>query len=199
MFKLSVKNVIVGIGLFVALILAFFPTSYFINKPYIVDTYFNQQRFNEAGIFTITPYEAEKFYSYDQSKCFWIDLRNSEVFSKSHLKAALNQNMNQLENSIWNPDDLILVYGTDTKEAQDAAAFLRQVKNARAFAVEGGFNSVKKYLIAPIGISITNQFSDKDLTNLIEIRSKLSGEKTSADQVLKKLKSSKSKAIREGC
>jgi rhodanese-related sulfurtransferase len=199
MFKLSSKNIIVGIGLFVALVLAFFPTSYFISNSYTVDTYFNQQRFNEAGIFTVTPFEAAKFYSYDQSKCFWIDLRNPEDYSKSHLKAALNQNMNQLENSIWNPDDLILVYGTDTKEAQDAAAYLRQVKNARAFAVEGGFNSVKKYLIAPIGISITNQFSDKDLTNLIEIRGKLSGEKTSADQVLKKLKSSKSKAIREGC
>ncbi|MEJ2613885.1 MAG: rhodanese-like domain-containing protein [Ignavibacteriaceae bacterium] len=189
MIKLSAKNIVVVVGLFVALILAFFPTSYFISKPYIVDSYFNQQRFNEAGIFTITPFEAAKFYSYDQSKCFWIDLRSPEDYSKSHLKTALNQTLNQLENSIWNP----------TKEAQDAAAYLRQVKNARAFAIDGGFNAVKKYLIAPIGISITNQFSDKDLTNLIEIRGKLSGEKTSADQVLKKLKSSKSKAIREGC
>ena len=199
MAKLSMKNIIVGIGLFVALIFAFFPTSYFINKPYIVDTYFNQQHYNETGLFTITPYEAAKFYSYDQSKCFWIDLRSAEDYSKSHLKAALNQNMNQLQNSTWNPDDLILVYGTDTREAQDAAAYLRQVKNARVFAVEGGFDAVKKYLIAPIGISVTNEFSDKDLTNLIEIRGKLSGEKTSADQVLKKLKSSKSKTIREGC
>ncbi len=91
------------------------------------------------------------------------------------------------------------MYGTNTEEAQDAAAYLRQVKNARAFAVIGGFDAVKKYLMDPIGISITNQFSDKDLTNLIEIRGKLSGEKTSADQVLKKLKSSKSKTIREGC
>ncbi len=62
MIKLSAKNIVVGIGLFVALIFAFFPTSYFISKPYIVDTYFNQQHYNEAGIFTITPFEAAKFY-----------------------------------------------------------------------------------------------------------------------------------------
>lgn len=199
MSKLSMKNIVVGIGLFAALILAFFPTSDFISKPYVVDTHIKQQNFNKAGIFTITPYEAAKFYSYDQSKCFWIDLRKSEDYSKANLKASLNQSLKQLENAVWNPDDLIILYGNDTKGAQDAAAYLRQVKNVRAFAVEGGFNAVRKYLIAPIGISITNQFSDKDLTNLIEIRGKLSGEKTSADQVLKKLKSSKSKAIREGC
>lgn len=199
MIKISKKHSVVVLALFIAFILAFFPTSAFISKPYIVDSHVGQQHYNEAGIFTITPFEAAQYYSYQQSKCFWIDVRDEKDFSKSHLKPALNESLKQLENSQWNPDDLVLIYGNNTKEAQDAAAYLRQVKNARAFAIKGGFSSVKKYLIAPIGLSITNQFSNEQLTNLIELRNKLSGEKVSPDELLKKLKSSRSKAIREGC
>ena len=199
MIKFAKKNWVPVLAIFAALIMALFPTSDFISKPYIVDGHVKQQHYNEAGLFTITPFQAAQFYSDDQSKCYWIDTRNPQEFSKAHLKVAINQTIKQLQTSSWNADDLILVYGNNTAEAQDAAAFLRQVKNARAFAIKGGFEAMKKYLIDPIGISITNQFSDKDLTTLIEIRNKISGEKTSPDQLLKKLKSSKSKTIREGC
>ncbi len=199
MIKISKKNWIAVFSIFAALILALFPTSDFISKPYILDTHVKQQNYNEAGIFTVTPFQAAQFYSNDMSKCYWIDTRNPKEFSREHLKAALNQTIKQLENSAWNSDDLVLVYGTNTSEAQEAVAYLRQVKNARAFAVKGGFEALKKYLIDPIGISITNQFSDKDLSTLIELRNKISGEKVSPDQQLEKLKSSKSKTIREGC
>ncbi len=199
MNKLSKKNGVVALALFAALVLALFPTSDFISKPFIVDGQVRQQHYNEAGLFTVSAFEAAKYYSDSQSKCYWIDTRSSEEFNKSHLKVALNETLKQLQNSSWNPEDLVIVYGNNTLEAQEAVAMLRQMKNARAFAVKGGFTALKKYLIDPIGISITNQFSDKDLTSLIEIRNKISGEKVSADQMLDKLKSSKSKAIREGC
>ena len=199
MVKISGKQLTVSIALFVALILAFFPTSAFINSPFILNTHMKQQHYNAAGIFTVTPFEAARFYSNDQANCYWIDVRNETEFTKSHLKIAVNRTLKELSNTGWQPDDLILIYGDSTGDAQDAVAYLRQVKNARAFAVEGGFRDVKKYLMDPIGISVTNQFSDQDLTKLIEARNKISGEKISPDQLLNKLKSSKSKAAREGC
>ncbi len=199
MFKLSKKHTVIGLAMLAALVLAFFPTSFFMGKPYVLDTHLKQQQYNKAGLFTITPFEAAKFYSYDQEKCYWIDLRNPSEFSESHLKIAVNQSLKQLENMKWKPDDLILIYGNDTEDAQEATAYLRQVENVRAFAIEGGFTAVKKYLIDPLSISVTNQFSDKDLTNLIELRNKLSGENISPTEMLKTLKSSKPKAIREGC
>ena len=199
MIKVSKKFPLVGLGLFIALILAFFPTSSFISKPFVVDAQLKQQQFNEAGIFTVSPFVAAQYYSLNKSNCYWIDIRDTKYFDKEHLKPALNQNLTQLQNSSWNPDDLILVYGNNTGDAQEAVALLRQVKNARAFAVKGGFDAVKKYLIDPIGISITSQLNDKDLSTLVELRSKLSGEKASPDQLLDKLKSGKSKAIKEGC
>ncbi len=199
MLKITGKRVVITLALFAALILAFFPTQSFMAKPYILKTNVKQQHYNTVGLFTVTPYDAAKFYSYAQGNCYWIDVRNANEFSKSHLKIAMNQTLRQLENTQWNADDLILIYGNNTEDAQEAAAYLRQVDNARAFAIEGGFRSVKKYLIAPIGISITNQFSDKDLTNLIELRNKLSGKNVSATEMLKTLKSSKPKTIREGC
>lgn len=199
MIKLSKKNSVIGIALAAALLLAFFPTSSFIKNPFIVETNLKQQNYNEAGIFTITPFQAAQYYSYDQSKCYWIDLRDAKEFSASHLKTATNQTFKQLHSSSWNANDLVLVYGNNTDEAQQAVAFLRQVKDTRAFAVKGGYDAVKKYLIDPIGISITNQLSDKDIQTLIELRNKISGEKASAGQSLDKLKSSKSSAVREGC
>lgn len=198
MIKISKKYSVVGLALFVALLLALFPTSSFISNPFVVDAQLKQQHFNETGIFTVSPFEAAQYYSYDQSKCYWIDLRDAKDFSRSHLKIALNQTLKQLQSSSWNPDNLIIVYGNNTGDAQEAVAFLRQVKNARAFAVKGGYDAVKKYLINPIGISITNQLSDKDLQTLVELRNKISGEKGSPGQTLD-LKGSKSKALREGC
>jgi rhodanese-related sulfurtransferase len=199
MIKLSKQNYVVGLALFIAFILAFFPTSSFVRNPFIVNTQLKQQKFNESGIFTVSPFEAAKYYSYDQSKCFWIDLRDSKDFSKSHIKIALNQTFEQLHNSSWSPDDLILVYGNNTYNAQEAVAYLRQVKNAQAFAIKGGFAAVKKYLIDPIGISVTNELSDNDLQTLLRLRNKISGENVSPEQLLDKLKSGKSKKIREGC
>ena len=199
MNKLSKKQWIVVGAVFITLILAMFPTSDFISMPFRVDGHVKQQHFNEAGLFTVTPFTAAQYFADSQSGCYWIDTRDPKEFSESHLKVALNQSLKQLQNSTWNANDLILVYGDNTGQAQAAVAYLRQVKNARAFAVKGGFSAIKKYLMDPIGISVTNQFSDKDLTKLIEIRNKLSGQNVSPDQLLQKLKSSKSKTIREGC
>ncbi len=199
MIKLSKQHYVISLALLAALILAFFPTTAFISRPYMLNTQLSQQHENLTGLFTITPFKAAQYYSYKQKKAFWIDVRDAEQFSKSHLKIAVHQTLSQLENTQWNPDDLILIYGNNTRDAQEAVAYLRQVKNARAFAVVGGFPAVKKYLIDPIGISVTNRLSDKSLTTLIELRNKLSGENVSPEQMLKNLKSSKSKAIREGC
>lgn len=199
MIKLNRKSSLVGLGLLIAILLAFFPTSSFIKNPFVVEGQLKQQHFNEAGIFTIFPFDAANFYSYDQTKCYWIDLRDSKEFSKSHLKAAINQTFDQLQNSSWNADDLVLVYGNNTSDAQNAVAYLRQVKNTRAYAIKGGYDAVKKYLIDPIGITITSQMSDKDLQTLLELRNKLSGNKVSQAQSIENLKSGKSKAVREGC
>jgi rhodanese-related sulfurtransferase len=199
MFRLSKQSYVVGAALIFALIMAFFPTTSFIKSPFTVNAELKQQNINETGIFTVSPIEAAKYFSYDQSKCFWIDLRHPIDYKKSHLKIALNQTFKQLQSSSWNPDDLILVYGYSTDDAQEAVAYLRQVKNARAFAIKGGFDATKKYLIDPIDISITNELSDQDLQILIDLRNRISGEKVSSDQLLDKLKSSKSKSIREGC
>ncbi len=199
MLKVSKQNYVVGLALLIVIVMAFFPTSSFIKSPFIVDAQLKQQNFNKAGIFTVLPIEAAKYFSYDQSKCYWIDLRHPTDYQKSHLNIALNQTFKQLQNSRWNPNDMILVYGYSTDDAQEAVAYLRQVKNARAFAIKGGFDATKKYLIDPIDISITNELSDQGLQNLLELRNKISGEKVSSDQLPNKLKSSKSKAIREGC
>lgn len=199
MIKTSARHYLVALALLIAVILSFFPTSAFVHIPWTLDTHLKQQHYNEVGIYTVTPFEAGQFYTNDQSQCYWIDVRDSTEFSKSHLKVALNQTLAQLKNTTWKPGDLILLYGKNTRDAQNAAAYLRQVKNARAFAIKGGYVAVQKYLIDPIGIAVTNQFSDQDLTKLIEARNKISGEKISPDQLLNKLKSSKSKAIREGC
>jgi rhodanese-related sulfurtransferase len=199
MLKLSKQSYIVSAALILALLMAFFPTSSFIKNPFTVNSELKQQHFNEAGIFTVTPIEAAKYFSYDQSTCIWIDLRQAADFKCSHLKIALNQSFKQLQNSSWNPDDLILVYGYSTDDAQEAVAYLRQVKNARAFAIKGGFDATKKYLMDPIDISITNELSDQGLQTLLHLRNKISGEKVSTDQLIDKLKSSKSKTIREGC
>lgn len=199
MVKISKNQYLAGLALLVALVLAFFPTSDFISKPYVLNTFLKQQHENRAGLFTVSPFEAAQFYSNDQAHGFWLDVRDPQEFSKSHLKIAVNQTLSQLVNTKWNPDDLILIYGNNTKDAQEAVAYLRQVKNARAFAIKGGFPAVKKYLVDPIGIAITNQFSDKNLTTLVELRNKISGEKISPEEMLKKLKSSKPKAIKEGC
>ncbi len=199
MIKLNKKSSLVGLGLLIAILLAFFPTSSFINNPFVVDGQLKQQHFNEAGIFTISPFVAANYFSYDQAKCYWIDLRDSKEFSKSHLKVSINQTFDQLQNSSWNADDLVLVYGNNTRDAQDAVAYLRQVKNTRAYAIKGGYDAVKKYLVDPIGITITSQMSDKDIQTLLELRNKLSGDKVSQAQSVESLKSGKSKAVREGC
>ena len=199
MIKLSRKNYLVGFGLLIAVILAFFPTTAFIKNPFVVDTNLKQQNFNETGIFSVSPFEAAKYYSFNQSKCYWVDIRNAQEFAKSHLKPAINQTFEQLKNSSWNPDDVVLVYGNNTNDAQEAVAYLRQVNGTRAFAIKGGFDAVKKYLIDPITISVTNQFNDKDLETLMEIRNKISGQKISPSQLIEQMKSNKSSAIREGC
>jgi rhodanese-related sulfurtransferase len=199
MFNLSKQSYVVGAALVFALIMAFFTTTSFIKSPFTVKAELKQQNINETGIFTVSPIEAAKYFSYNQSKCFWIDLRQPADYQKSHLKIAVNETFKQLQNSGWDPDDLILVYGYSTDDAQEAVAYLRQVKNARAFAIKGGFDATKKYLIDPIDISITNELSDQGLQILLDLRSKISGKKVSSDQLIDKLKSSKSKAIREGC
>lgn len=199
MIKITGKHYVVGLGLLLALFIAFFSTTDFIKKPFIVDSYLKQQHFNEAGIFTVSPFEAAKFFSSDSANCFWVDVRSAADYSKSHLKIAVNQTLSQLENTQWNPGDLILIYGKNTRDAQDAAAYLRQAKNARAFAIKGGFPEVKKYLIDPIGISITSKYSDSKLSDLIVLRNKLSGENVSPEQMMKNLKSGKKKTAREGC
>jgi len=199
MIKLNKKYSLVGLGLFIALLLALFPTSSFINNPFVVDAQLKQQHYNETGIFTISPIEAAKYYSYNNTNCYWIDVRDAKEFTKEHLKPAINQDIAQLQNSDWNPDDLILVYGNNTKDAQEAVALLRQIKDARAFAIKGGFPAIKEYLINPLGLTITSQLSDKDINTLMELRSKLSGEKISANQLLDKPKGSKQAAIKEGC
>ena len=199
MIKVTKKKSIVGIGLFITLILAFFPSSSFITNPFVVDAQLKQQNYNETGLFTVSPFVAAQFYSFNKSNCFWIDIRDAKSFENGHLKPALNQTFSQLHNSSWNPNDMIIVYGNNTEDAQAAVAYLRQVVNARAFAVKGGFEAVKRYLIDPIDISITNQFNDKDILTLMENRNKISGDTSSAGTSLNKLKSSKSKAIREGC
>lgn len=199
MMKITKKKFIVALSLFVALILAFFPSTSFIRNPFVVDAQLKQQHYNETGLFTISPYEAGQYYSFSGSNCFWIDIRDAQSFSKSHLKPALNESLTQLKNLSWNPGDLILVYGNNTADAQQAVALLRQVVNARAFAVKGGFSAVNRYLIEPIDISITNQFNDKELGSLMEARSKISGDSASTAGSINKFKSTKSKAIREGC
>ena len=199
MVKLSKNHYLIGLGVILALILAFFPTSDFIHKPYVLDTFLKQQNHNLAGLYTVSPFDAAKFYVDDQSDSYWIDVRSAGEFSQAHLKIAVNQTLKQLESTTWKPNDLILIYGNTTRDAQEAAAYLRQDKNARAFAVKGGYSAIKKYLIDPIGISVTNQFSDKQLTRLVELRNDISGEKATPEDVLKKLKSSKKKAVREGC
>jgi rhodanese-related sulfurtransferase len=199
MIKLSKKYSVVGLAIFIALILAFFPTSNFITSPFCVNTTLKQQYLNASGIFTVNPFEAATYYTYVQSKCFWIDLRDTTDFSKSHLKVALNLTFKQLQNTSWGADDLILVYGNNTYDAQEAVAYLRQVKNVRAFAIAGGFAAVKKYLINPLDISLTDELSDKNIQTLLQLRNILSGENVSPGQLLEKIKSSKSKKIREGC
>lgn len=199
MTRLTKKYSLVVMGLFITLILAFFPSSSFIKNPFVVDAQLKQQHYNETGLFTVSPFEAAQYYSYNRANSIWIDIRDAKSFEKEHLKPALNQSMSKLNNSNWSPNDLLLVYGNNTNDAQQVVAYLRQVVNARAFAVKGGFRAVKKYLIDPIDISITNQFNDKDLSSLMENRSKLSGDSSASGQTINKFKSSKSKAIREGC
>lgn len=199
MMKLTKKKTLVLIGLFIALIMAFFPSTSFIRNPFEVDAQLKQQHYNETGLFTVSPFEAARYYSYNSANCFWIDIRDAKSFAKSHLKPALNQSIKQLKSLSWNPGDLIIVYGNNTDDAQLAVAMLRQVVNARAFAVKGGFSAVKQYLIDPVDISITNQFDDEDLGKLMEARNKISGDSTSAAGSINNFKSTKSKAIREGC
>ena len=196
---MSKKSSVVGISIFAALILAFFPTSDFISKPYIVDSHVKQQHYNAAGMFTISPFQAAQYFSYDQSNCVWLDVRNAKEYKASHLKVAHNLTIGQLQYSTWTPNDLVIIYGNNTADAQDAAAYLRQVQNVRAYAVQGGFDAVKKFLIQPIGLSVTNQLSDAQLKTLALLRNKLSGENVSPEQMLQKFKSSKPKALREGC
>lgn len=199
MIKISKNQVLIIIALLLALVMAFFPTSEFIKPSYIIDTQLKQQHFNEAGIFTVSPFEAAKYFSNSQSRCFWIDLRDVKEFEQSHLKLAINETMKQLENSSFYPDDVVLVYANNTEEAQNAVAYLRQVSNVRAFAIKGGFSAVKEYLIDPIGLSVSNKYSDKDLEALLQVRNKISGEKGSSAQSLESLKGKKSTSIREGC
>ncbi len=199
MIKISKNQLVIIFAFLVALVMAFFPTSDFIKQPYIVDTHLKQQHFNETGIFTVSPFEAAKYFSDAQSRCYWIDLRDSNDFAKSHLKPAVNETMQQLENSSFSPDDVVLIYGDNTEDAQKAVAYLRQVSNVRAFAIEGGFNAVKEYLIDPIGLAVSTKYNDKDLEALLQIRNKISGEKGSSAQSLQSLKGKKSTILREGC
>jgi rhodanese-related sulfurtransferase len=199
MIKISKKQITVSLALIVALILAFFPTSGFVSNSFVVDSHLKQQPYNNAGLFTITSFEATKYYGGYQSTCYWLDIRDASDFSSSHLSVAVNKTMTQLKNTTWNPDDLILIYGNNTEDAQHAASYLRQVQNARAFAIEGGYTSIKKYLVDPIGLTILNQFSESDLSTLLEVRKKLYGKETSAEKSIEKPKIVKSKTLREGC
>lgn len=199
MIKIKSKYFPVGLALLLSLFLALFSTTDFIKAPFVLNASVKQQHYNKAGIFTVTPFEAAEFYSENPSVSYWIDVRDTAEYSKSHLKIAINQTFVQLEGTQWKPADVILIYGNDTRQAQKAAAYLRQVKNARAFAVEGGFPEVKKFLIDPIGISISSRFSDQDLSRLLTLRNKISGESVPLEDLMKSLKSSKKKAIREGC
>ncbi len=139
MHKIPIRYLLVSAGLIISLLLAFFPSSSFLQEPFVLFGRLGQQPYNEAGLFTVTPYQAVKYFSYHPQKCVWLDVRSLEKYNKEHLQSALNQNISQLKNTLWNPDDLILVYGDNTEDAQEAIAMLRQINNARAFAVKGGF------------------------------------------------------------
>ncbi len=199
MIKISKKTSIVGLALLAAFFLAFFPTSSFISSHYVVFAKMKQQTYDKVGQFTVSPFEAAKYYSYQPGNCYWIDIRDANQFNDSHLPNAINQPLKQLKNTQWTANDLVIIYGNNTGNAQEAAALLRQKLNARAFAVKGGFAAVKKYLMDPIGISITAKFNDTNLEKLMEVRDQLSGKNGSSKQLLEKLKSGKKKAIREGC
>ncbi len=199
MIKITKKYSVVGIAIIVAFLLAFFPTSSFIGKPFIVDSNFGQQHYNEVGLFTVSSFQAAKYFASNPGDTYWLDVRNAKEFSKKHLSLAINETIKQLKYSSWKPNDLILVYGDSTEDAQEAVALLRQVLNADAYAIKGGFNEVNKYLITPIGLEITANFSDKNLMELVELRNQISGKKVSSKELLEKLKSNKPKAIKEGC
>lgn len=197
--KIYFKYSLVALALLIAFFMALFPTSSFIGKPYIVDTLWKQQDYNRVGIYTVSPFEAAKFYSYHQSNCFWIDTRDAKLFSEDHLPIAINETIKQLQSTIWRPNDLILVYGDSTKDAQETVALLRQINNARAFAIEGGFKAVKKYLIDSLTVDIISEYDNKNLETLISVRNILSGKKTSSDQLLEQMKKNKNSNLREGC
>ena len=177
MISKTTQKILVGFGVFLALIMAFFPTSSFLPQSQaVVLSNLKQQPYNEVGLYEISPFRAAEFYYYQPQFCTWIDIRDAQKYNAEHLSFATNMSITELEQMDWPAEKVLLIIGENTADAVQTVAELRQLKNVRAFAVQGGFSAVKKYLVNPITLDWSSKLSDQQLHQYREYRHALAGQ-----------------------
>jgi len=187
MNSLKLRNIFVGLAVFLSVVMAFFLTDSFIESDHFsVMGAVKQQQYNNVGLFEVSPLKAAQYYYFQSNSCTWIDIRQAESYKTDHLTFAENKDFNSLKKSDWDPAQFLLVFGDNDFRVKQAVAMLRQVKNARAFAVLGGYSYVKKVLSAPIDFELEANLSAEQLAELKVYREKLTGEKAKPIESQKK-------------
>ncbi len=209
MISKKTQNILMGIGLLITLVMAFFPTSSFLTESKaVVMSQLKQQPYNEVGLYEISPLRAAEFYYYQSSSCLWIDLRDGQQYTVEHLSFADNMDMNTIEQTDWPAGQVLLLFGKNTIDAVQAVAELRQLYNLRAFAVQGGFAAVKNELVNPLTLELSSKLSVQQMEQINEYRQAIAGQiirggKTTQQVVrsapIKRKVKQKTETVDEGC
>jgi rhodanese-related sulfurtransferase len=173
----SWKTYVISAGMMLAVVMALFPNSAFLmaQEGYPAAE-FKQQHSNPVGDVIISPKRAARFAHFQPDKVIWVDCRSAKTFAEGSVPNAQNIKAEKVLNTKWTPEQIILLVGNDSKEVANLVYQLRSDKNVRAFAVAGGFASVKEYLLDPISIKVNAEFSTAELNDLKLYRSSLTGE-----------------------
>ena len=177
MISKKTQRILVGIAVFLAFIMAFFPTSsFFPQSGAVVMGELKQQPYNEVGLYEISPLRAAEFYYYQPQFCTWIDIRSAEKYNAEHLSFTTNMSLPEIEQMDWPAAKVLLIIAENTAEAGQAVAELRQLINLRAFAVQGGFTAVRKCLVDPLTLDISVKLGEQRLQRCLEYRRVLAGQ-----------------------
>ncbi len=94
-------------------------------------------------------------YSKNLDDVQFIDIRTPHEYAVSHIPGAINIPLkNFFSEEYWkkvDPKKVLLVYGRDASDAQIASIFARHFKNARLYAVLGGYDFVQNKILKNIG------------------------------------------------
>jgi rhodanese-related sulfurtransferase len=115
----------------------------------------------------VTPDEAQAMLSATDKKPIFIDVRNPRKFDNFHLPNSINIPMQQVLDEqykpLWNNGELKVLFGTDTRQADQVRTLLIQFGYTNVSVLHGGSNYWKQNMINSGPFTSKAEYDDEKL------------------------------------